>query len=300
MIEVKLLKEETKGMQNDRIQIEKVMLTDFKKYLQERENAPSTIEKYLRDVRKFIEYSWREKIISKEVLLSYKTWLMEQYSVSSVNSMLVALNQFLQFLDMGKLRLKRVKMQRQDMQSMGKELQKEEFHKLIQYAREQGKEQLAMIMETIGATGIRISELKFFRVENIRNGLIKVWNKGKYRLVILPRVLQKKLLNFIKRQKISSGPIFCTKSGREKNRSNIWREMKKLAIGGGIAPEKVFPHNLRHLFARVFYKRTKNLLNLADILGHSNLEVTRIYASEGLAEWKRNIEQLKILEIKTT
>ena len=114
---------------------------------------------------------------------------------------------------------------------MGKELQKEEFHKLIQYAREKGKEQLAMIMETIGARGIRISELKFFRVENIRNGLIKVWNKGKYRLVILPRVLQKKLLNFIKRQKISSGPIFCTKSGREKNRSNIWREMKKLAIG---------------------------------------------------------------------
>lgn len=283
-------------MKNANVQIRPQMLTEFKNHMEERENAPATIEKYLRDVRTFLKYGGKETRITKEHLLKYKEWLMERYAVNSVNSMLVSLNQFLAFLELGRLKLKRIRVQRQDLLGGGKELNKEEFQLLVKTARDCGKEQLAMMMETMGATGIRVSELKFFRVENIRGGMIRVWNKGKYRLVILPELLKQKLLAYVSKQKIRSGLIFCTKSGKEKDRSNIWREMKQLARQAGIDPEKVFPHNLRHLFARNFYKITKNLINLADILGHSSLETTRIYATEGIAEWQRNIEQVKILK----
>ena len=271
-------------------------LIDFKQYLQERENSTATIEKYLRDVRKFIVFSGRNAEVDKELLLSYKEWLIQNYTVSSVNSMLVALNQFLTFREMGRLRLKQVKVQRSDVMGQEKVLEKKEFQSLVCTAREQGKEQIAMIMETICATGIRISELKFFRVENIRTGMVKVWNKGKHRIVLIPDMLKKKLLIYIGRNQIRAGVIFCTRSGRPKNRSNIWKEMKRIAELAGVSLKKVFPHNLRHLFARVFYRKTKNLINLADILGHSNLDVTRIYATDGIREWKKNIEQMRILE----
>ena len=271
-------------------------LIDFKQYLQERENSTATIEKYLRDVRKFIVFSGRNAEVDKELLLSYKEWLIQNYTVSSVNSMLVALNQFLTFREMGRLRLKQVKVQRSDVMGQEKVLEKKEFQSLVYTAREQGKEQIAMIMETICATGIRISELKFFRVENIRTGMVKVWNKGKHRIVLIPDMLKKKLLIYIGRNQIRTGVIFCTRSGRPKNRSNIWKEMKRIAELAGVSLKKVFPHNLRHLFARVFYRKTKNLINLADILGHSNLDVTRIYATDGIREWKKNIDHLRSLE----
>ena len=271
-------------------------LTDFKQYLQERENSNATIEKYIRDVRKFIVFARRNKKVDKEMLLGYKEWLIQHYAISSVNSMLVALNQFLTFREMGRLRLKQVKVQRSEIMGQEKALEKEEFLALVSVARRQGKEQIAMIMETICATGIRISELKYFRVENIRTGMVKVWNKGKYRVVLIPDILKKKLLLYIGENKIRKGIIFCTRSGQAKNRSNIWREMKKIAELAGISLKKVFPHNLRHLFARTFYRKTKNLINLADILGHSNLDITRIYATDGIREWKKNIEQMEILE----
>lgn len=271
-------------------------LTDFKQYLQERENSNATIEKYIRDVRKFIVFAGRNKKVDKEMLLGYKEWLIQHYAISSVNSMLVALNQFLTFREMGRLRLKQVKVQRSDIMGQEKALEKEEFQALVSVARRQGKEQIAMIMETICATGIRISELKYFRVENIRTGMVKVWNKGKYRMVLIPDILKKKLLLYIGENKIRKGIIFRTRSGQAKNRSNIWREMKKIAELAGISLKKVFPHNLRHLFARTFYRKTKNLINLADILGHSNLDITRIYATDGIREWKKNIEQMEILE----
>ena len=271
-------------------------LTDFKQYLQERENSNATIEKYIRDVRKFIVFARRNKKVDKEMLLGYKEWLIQHYAISSVNSMLVALNQFLTFREMGRLRLKQVKVQRSDIMGQEKALEKEEFQALVSVARRQGKEQIAMIMETICATGIRISELKYFRVENIRTGMVKVWNKGKYRVVLIPDILKKKLLLYIGENKICKGVIFRTRSGQAKNRSNIWREMKKIKELAGISLKKVFPHNLRHLFARTFYRKTKNLINLADILGHSNLDITRIYATDGIREWKKNIEQMEILE----
>ncbi len=274
-------------------------MNEFRYYLQERENSEATIEKYMRDVRKFMTFAGTDQPVGKEKLLEYKEWLIENYAVSSVNSMLVALNQFLVFLEKGRLRLRRIKVQRMDTLCMDRILDKREFQKLVRTARQQGKDQIAMIMETMCATGIRVSELKFFHVENVRNGIVRVWNKGKYRMVILPELLRKKLLLYIGRNRIRSGVIFRTRTGREKNRSNIWKEMKAIGELANISLKKVFPHNLRHLFARTFYRETKNLINLADILGHSNLDVTRGYASDGIREWKRNLEKMKLLEQET-
>ena len=234
---------------------------EFRYYLQERENAQATMEKYIRDVRNFMEYVGKGRKVDKEKLLQYKQWLVENYAISSANSMIVALNQFLIFKGHGGLRLKRIRTQRNGMLNVDKTLEREEFLRLVRTARGQGKEQIAMIMETMCATGIRVSELKFFRVENLKSGM-----------------------------------IFCTRTGREKNRSNIWREMKKISELAGVRLEKVFPHNLRHLFARTFYKMTKDLINLADILGHSSVEVTRIYTSDSINEWRRNLDRMEILE----
>ena len=275
-------------------------IEEFKYYLQERENAQATIEKYIRDVRNFMEYVKKDKTngqqIDKEKLLQYKQWLLENYAISSANSMLVALNQFLIFKGLGGLRLKRIRTQKNRVLEVDKLLSREDFLQLVRTARSQGKEQIAMIMETMCATGIRVSELKFFRVENLKSGMIRVWNKGKYRIVILPEVLRKKLLAYAGKHHIHSGLIFCTRTGREKNRSNIWREMKKIASLAGVKLEKVFPHNLRHLFARTFYRLTKDLINLADILGHSSVEVTRIYTSDTINEWRRSLDRMQLLE----
>lgn len=211
--------------------------------------------------------------------------------------MLAALNQFLSFIGLGRLKLKRIKIQNTAAGSIGRELTKKEFQRLVRSAKFSGNEQLALLMETVCSTGIRISELKFFRVENVNSGMVKIHNKGKYRIIPIPRILQKKLLIYIRKNRILSGSIFRTRTGKEKDRSNIWREMKKAAQSAGIDPEKVFPHNLRHLFARTFYRKTKNLIDLADILGHSSVEVTRIYTSNGFEEWKKGIEQMNLLEI---
>ena len=287
------------SMESDQKIIRPESVKAFEEYLVERENSSATIEKYLRDVRTFLRYMGADGVMRKDVLLAYKSWLLEHYSVNSVNSMLVALNQFLTFLELGRMRLKRVKIQTQHLRPAGRDLGKGDFQKLVRCARASGSEKTAMIMETIGATGVRVSELKFFRVENVRSGMIRVQNKGKYRMVLLPKLLQKKLLLYTKKYGIYSGVIFRTRSGRAKDRSNIWKDMKRAAQMAGVNTDKVFPHNFRHLFARTFYKQTKNLINLADILGHSSVDVTRIYASEGIAEWQKNLERVNLLEVTT-
>lgn len=281
-------------MENKNVKIEELDLVEFQNFLRERENAAATIEKYVRDVKTFTRFSG-EEIMTKELLLEYKDWLIKHYAVSSANSMMVALNQFLSFIELGRWKLKRIKVQRLNYDGQEKELTKKEYQLLIFTAKKQGKEQLAMIMETMCATGIRVSELKFFRVEDIKKGVVKVWNKGKYRMVVLTDKLRKKLDLYRKKQGIKKGCIFVTKNGRIKDRSNIWREMKNLAKKARINPDKIFPHNLRHLFARTFYAKTKNLIDLADILGHNSLEITRIYTYAGIKEWKRSMEKLDLL-----
>ena len=237
-----------------------------------------------------------ERKIEKSDVLEYKEWLIGHYSIRSVNSMLAALDQFLIFLGAGQMRVKRIKVQEGSLQMRKQELGKAEFRRLVSVARDNGQSQLAMLMETICATGIRVSELKFFNVNSIKTGIVEVKNKGKQRVVLLPEKLRKRLLLYTAKNKIRSGPVFCTRSGKTKDRSNIWKEMKRLAEKAGIDAGKVFPHNLRHLFARTFYRATKNLIHLADILGHSSVEVTRIYAREGIWEWKRSLDRMDLLE----
>lgn len=267
----------------------------FKQVLYDRENASATIRKYITDIRTFYSYLGDNKQINKQRILLYKEWLMEHYAITSVNSMLVALNQFLNFLNLEHLKTKQIRIQNNFFIRKEKELTKVEYENLVKTAQSQGKEQLALIMETICSTGIRISELNFFTVEAVKLGVAKVWNKGKYRLVLIPNLLQKKLNCYAKKKQIQSGIIFKTKSGKPKDRSNIWREMKKIAELAGISPEKIFPHNLRHLFARTFYCYTKDLVNLADILGHSSLDITRIYTSEGIEASRKNIDKLQLI-----
>ncbi|OUQ27860.1 integrase [Lachnoclostridium sp. An131] len=279
--------------------IRNAVLEEFREYLMEKESSALTMKKYMRDVKTFFEFAGEGSEITKEMLLAYKEWLLGRYAVSSANSMIAALNQFLSFQGLERLKLKRIRVQRADIDQMEKMLTREEFRRLVRKAREDNRQQLAVMMETMGATGVRVSELKFFCAENVRSGMVKVWNKGKYRLVILPAALRKRLLFYMKKNNIRSGLIFRTRTGKAKNRSNIWKEMKTIAGRAEVSLRKVFPHNLRHLFARTFYKETKNMLNLADILGHSSLEVTRIYASDGLSEWKKNIERVKLLEMTT-
>lgn len=282
-----------------RIQDSEAILLEFEQFLYEKENAKATIQKYKTDIQTFYKFLGEEKNITKRKLLQYKEWLLERYKVSSANSMIAALNQFLDFLQIPGFKLKRIKMQKSLFVNEEKELTKREFLKLLHTARNKGKEQLALCMETIASTGIRISELKYFTVENIKQGRITICNKGKYRKIFLPQLIRKKLLVFCKKQKIKSGYIFATKTGKLKNRSNIWKEMKMLKNSTGINGEKIFPHNLRHYFARLYYGVTKDITGLADLLGHSNLDITRIYTATTGEVYQKQLDEI-IREERTT
>lgn len=272
-------------------------LKAFERYLYERENARATIGKYMTDMRTFFRYLNGRRQIDKSCLLGYKDWLLERYAVNSVNSMLAALNQFLDFLGEGSMKLKRVKTQRPLFLREEKELNRKEYFRLIGAAQKSGKIQLALCMETIAATGVRVSELPYFTVENIKKGRIEIFNKGKYRRILLGGDIRKKLLQYCKKNGIGQGSVFITRSGRPKNRSNLWREMKALKKQAGVSEEKIFPHNFRHLFARVYYQATKDIAGLADLLGHSSLNVTRIYTSGTGQIYQKQLDKLKVLQI---
>lgn len=272
-------------------------IQEFEQFLYERENAEATIQKYKTDIHTFFRFLEGNQEIDKKRLLEYKEWLISQYAVSSVNSMLAALNQFLEFLDVEFLKVKRIKVQRNLFLQEEKELTKKEYNKLLQTARSEGKEQLAVCMETIAATGIRVSELKYFTLERVKQGKIEIYNKGKYRKIFLPQMLRQKLLQFCKRQKIAKGYIFVTKSGKPKDRSNLWTEMKALKEKAGIDGRKIFPHNLRHLFARIYYQYTKDLAGLADLLGHSSLNITRVYTANTGEIYQKQLDEIMKIAI---
>lgn len=236
------------------IEVSESEIEKFADYLYQKENAKATINKYMADIKKFLSFLADDKRINKKVLLQYKEWLVQKYAVNSVNSMLVALNQFLEFLNVGNLKVKRIKVQKQPFLQDQKEVTEKECRKLIATAMAEGKEQLALCIETIACTGIRISEIKYFTVERVKSGKIEIYNKGKYRRIFLPKVLQRKLLSYCHNNQIAEGWIFVTKNGKLKDRSNIWREMKRLKEKAGVAESKIFPHNFRHLFARIYYK----------------------------------------------
>ena len=282
-------------MQDTGIEISREQMEEFEDYLYERENAGATIQKYLTDIRTFFRYLGDDLVVNKKRLLAYKEWLKESYMVNSANSILAALNQFLEFLGLGTWKVKRFKVQKSLFLNEEKELTEAEFRKLLKTALSEGKYQLALCMETIASTGIRISELEAFNVEAVRNDFIEVTNKGKYRRIYLSKEIRKKLLRYAEEQEIHSGPIFITRNGKPKSRSNIWREMKALKEKAGIDGRKIFPHNLRHLFARLYYKATKDLAGLGDILGHSSLNITRIYTSNTGKQYQRQLDNLNYL-----
>ena len=266
----------------------------FKQYLREQEKSSMTVEKYLRDVRTFAR-EIRGRAPTCEDVFSYKGRLRERYTVAAANSMLAALNAFFRFCDWPELCVRQFKVQRQAFCPAEKELTKEEYRRLVRCAAERKNERLALILQTVCGTGIRVGELSCITVEAVRRGKATVACKGKTRTVFLIPALQKKLQRYIARRRIASGAVFVTASGRPIDRCNVWKEMKALSVQAGVAPEKVFPHNLRHLFARTFYAMEKDIAKLADILGHSSINTTRIYIITTGEEHRRRMEHMHLI-----
>ena len=267
----------------------------FKKYLQEEEKSSNTIEKYLRDVQAFVVHLNGAEV-TKEVVVSYKNKLLSKsYATRSINSMLASLNSLFLFLGWADLKVKSIRLQRQIYCSEEKELTKAEYMRLVNTAKQKGNERLNLILQTICGTGIRVSELQYITVEAVECGEVVVSLKGKIRSVFIVKELKKKLLRYAAEQEIKSGCIFITRTGKPMSRTNIWREMKSLCESAGVNPQKVFPHNLRHLFARVFYGIEKDIAKLADILGHSSINTTRIYIISTGNEHRRRMEHMRLI-----
>ena len=268
-------------------------LNAFRENLIREEKSAATIEKYLRDAGAFLAYSVGLNI-TKEHTVSYKRSLQEQgYAIRSINSMLASLNSLLDFLGWSDCKVKAIKQQKQVYCAEEKELSKAEYMRLLEAAK--SKPQLQLVMQTICGTGIRVSELKFFTVEDVKQGEVIVNCKGKSRTILILGKLRKLLLDYAQKEKIRSGVIFLTRNGKPLNRSCIWAQMKALCEEAGVNPSKVFPHNLRKLFARTFYGIEKDIAKLADILGHSSIDTTRIYIMTTGTEHRRKIERLGLV-----
>lgn len=271
------------------------MLTEYESHLWERECRPATVEKYLRDVKHFLEFLPWGKEVTKQDVLAYKQALSARYAPASTNSMLTALNDFLDWVGWSECRVKLLKIQRSLFCSGNRELTRAEYNRLVSAARHKGNARLDLLMQTICSTGIRIGELRFITAEAVNSGVAEVCCKGKTRPVLLCRELQKKLLKYCARQGIAHGPVFVTKNGTPLDRANIWRDMKRLCAEAGVDKKKVFPHNLRHLFARTFYNLEKDIVRLADILGHSSVETSRIYTMSSGQEHQRQLAALHLI-----
>lgn len=275
-------------------QIDQQQLQDFETYLIREERSKCTVAKYLHDVQLFCEFVGKKEI-SKIDVLEYKRSLLIKYAAVSANSMLAALNTFFRFLGWHDLCVKQYKIQKSAFCSEEKELTKAEYERLVTAAKRQGNERLNLIIQMFCSSGIRVSELQYITVEAVQHGETAVNCKGKNRRIFIVPQLQTKLLQYIKTRKIKSGSVFVTKSGKPISRHNIWREMKSLCKSAGVAPSKVFPHNLRHLFARTFYGIEKDIAKLVDILGHTSINTTRIYVTTTATEQRRKMENMRLI-----
>ena len=276
-----------------------MQLDEFRRQLTEEERSRRTVEKYLRDVRAFLRYLKGGEnglsAVEKTVVIRYKEQLLERYKATSVNSMLAALNHF--FKDQGwyDCTVRLVRIQRESFRRQERELTREEYFRLVEAAEKKGNRRLSLVMQTLCSTGIRISELPFITVEAVNRGRAVVWLKGKTRTVLLPELLCRMLQVYAERAGIREGSIFVTKSDRPVDRSNVLHEMKNLAEDAGVEKERIFPHNLRHLFAYTYYKTEKDIVHLADLLGHSSINTTRIYTMTSGREQAEQIGQLGFL-----
>ena len=269
-------------------------IQSFRNYLIEEEKAQATIGKYIHDICDF--QAWlSEEELCKTAVLAYKSHLCEHYAPASVNAALSSLNSFFNFMEWYDLRVKNLKIQKQIFASADKELTKAEYDRLLRAAKQKKNERLYLLMQTICSTGIRVSELRHITVDAVNRGIAEINCKGKRRQVFLPRQLCQILKQYIKQQKIKSGSVFVTKNGNPLDRSNIWSNMKTLCKAANVSEKKVFPHNLRHLFARTYYSMQKDIVRLADILGHSSVNTTRIYTMESGEVHRQQIQRLGLL-----
>ena len=266
----------------------------YARQLREQERAPQTIQKYVHDLTVLMDFL-ADKPITKAALLEWKETLIAAHAPASVNAKIAAANGLLSHLDRRELRLRPLKIQKAIFLSEEKELTRAEYVRLVRAAERAENQRLALVIQTICATGIRVSELKFITAEAVYSGRAEVANKGKRRIIFLPEKLRKLLKNYLRQQKTTTGTVFVSKNGKPLDRSNIWRNMKALCKSAGVEPSKVFPHNLRHLFDRTFYSIEKDLSRLADILGHTNVSTTRIYTAESGAVHARQIGRLGLV-----
>lgn len=270
------------------------LIKKYKNYLINEEKSEATIEKYIRDISTFA--FWLDgKEVEKQIVIEYKAHLTNTYKSASVNSVLSSLNSFFTYNEWYDCKVKSLKIQRQIFASKDKELTKAEYERLLDAAKSKKNERLYLLMQTICSTGIRVSELRFVTVASVNTGVANINCKGKLRQVFLPKALCKVLTRYIREQKITSGSVFVSRTGKPLDRSNIWSDMKKLCESAGVAKDKVFPHNLRHLFARTYYSLQKDIVRLADILGHSSVNTTRIYTMETGEVHRKQIEKLGLL-----
>lgn len=268
-------------------------LSEYRAFLIGNEKSAATVQKYLRDVSRFISFA-KGRPFTKELVIEYKSFLGRNFAVNSANSFIAALNSFLKFIDHAELSVKQFKIQRDAYASEEREISKNDYNALIRTAEVKNK-RLSLILQTLCGTGIRISELKFVTVEAAKRGEVTVNCKGKIRKIFIIPKLKVKLLKYAADSGIKGGMIFVTKNGNSLDRSNIWREMKALCGLAGVSPKKVFPHNFRHLFARTFYHIEKDIAKLADILGHSSINTTRIYIMTTGAEHRKCLESMRLI-----
>lgn len=267
----------------------------FIQHLHAEELSTGTIQKYWRDITAFSFWLNGESVTKQSAAAWKEHLLFQNYQPVTVNSKIAALNAFFRFMEWGDCKVKYLKIQRRLFRDAAKELTRAEYERLLQAAQKQGQTRLAVLLETICATGIRVSELKYITVEACKKRYTEISLKRKTRTILLPDKLCRKLLKYAEKQKIASGEVFLTKSGNSLSRRQIWAEMKRLCKTAGVEPTKVFPHNLRHLFARIFYKVTRDVAKLADVLGHSSIETTRIYLVSTGREHARQLERLGLV-----
>ena len=278
----------------ERKEISQEKIIKFMDSLLSEEKSLATIEKYVRDIEAFRRFSGNAPV-DKTLVIRYKQYLMERYAPASTNSMLAALNCFFKKMEWYDCLVKSVRVQQQTFRSMDKVLSRAEYFRLLDTAKRKGNVRLCLLLQTVCSTGIRVSELRFITVDAVKKGRATVSLKGKTRQVLLPRPLCVLLIDYSESQGIGSGSIFITRNGNPMDRSNIFHEMKALCADAGVDSSKVFPHNLRHLFACMYYDTAQDLSRLADILGHSSVNTTRIYTSGSGDEQQRQIESLGLV-----
>lgn len=268
---------------------------EYCRFLKEQERCRGTIEKYIRDVEAF--FAWKkEGCLSRQWMIEWKDFLIQKgYAPSTINSMLSSMNSYLRFCERDDCRVRLLRIQRKIFRDSRKVMKKREYIDLLKTAKKQNKERLALLIECIACTGIRVSEVKYITVEALRKGRTDIYLKGKIRTIMIQKKLCRKLMRYAEKKGIFEGAVFLTRTGRNLGRKQIWREMKTLAQSADIVTHKIFPHNLRHLFAESFYKVSHDIVKLADVLGHSSVETTRIYLLTSGEEHRRQLEKIPLL-----